>query len=165
MSDIQPFKIDVPQAVLDDQKERLERTRWPDEAEGAGWAHGTDLAYMRKLVEYWKTGYDWRKHEKALNTLSHYRTTLDGLGLHFVHERGLQPDSTPLLLLHGWPDSLRQALRTWLGKRALRKKPSRHSTSWPPPFPGSGFRTPRPCPSRPWPINTPTRCRPSISPT
>jgi pimeloyl-ACP methyl ester carboxylesterase len=105
MQDVKPFKIEVPQAVLDDLKDRLAKTRWPAEAEGAGWRFGTNAAYMRKLVEYWRTGYDWRKHEQDLNTLSHFRAAVDGVGLHFIHERGQGPDAAPLLLLHGWPDS------------------------------------------------------------
>lgn len=100
-----PFTIDIPQTTLDDLQERLARTRWPDEAPGAGWSMGTSLAYLRELTAYWQDGYDWRKHEAALNEVPQFKTELDGLELHFVHVRGKGPNPTPLLLTHGWPDS------------------------------------------------------------
>jgi pimeloyl-ACP methyl ester carboxylesterase len=102
---IQPFHIAIPQETIDDLRERLARTRWPDEAEGAGWSYGTNLGYMQQLVHYWQHDYDWRKHEASLNTLSHFKAEVDGIGIHFIHERGKGPNPTPLLLLHGWPDS------------------------------------------------------------
>jgi pimeloyl-ACP methyl ester carboxylesterase len=102
---IQPFHIAIPQETIDDLRERLARTRWPDEAEGAGWSYGTNLGYMQQLVHYWQHDYDWRKHEAYLNTLSHFKAEVDGIGIHFIHERGKGPNPTPLLLLHGWPDS------------------------------------------------------------
>jgi epoxide hydrolase len=102
---VQPFSINIPQAVLDDLRNRLARTRWPDEAEGAGWDYGTNLGYMKKLVDYWQNQYDWRKHETALNKFNHFKAEVDGVNLHFIHERGKGPNPTPILLLHGWPDS------------------------------------------------------------
>ena len=102
---IQPFQIAIPQATLDELCARLANTRWPDEAEGAGWNYGTNLEYMKELVEYWQNEYDWRKYEAELNTLAHFKTEVDGIGVHFIHEKGKGPNPTPLLLLHGWPDS------------------------------------------------------------
>jgi len=102
---IQSFKIAIPQATLDDLRERLARTRWPDEVEGAGWEYGTNLQYMKELADYWQDTYDWRKHEAELNTFAHFKAEVDGVGIHFIHERGKGPNPTPLLLLHGWPDS------------------------------------------------------------
>jgi pimeloyl-ACP methyl ester carboxylesterase len=102
---IQPFTISVPQTTLDDLHVRLTRTRWPDEVEGAGWDYGTSMEYMRELAEYWQNTYDWRKHEARLNTLAQFKTEVDGVNIHFIYERGKGPDPTPLLLLHGWPDS------------------------------------------------------------
>jgi pimeloyl-ACP methyl ester carboxylesterase len=102
---IQSFKIAIPQATLDDLHERLARTRWPDEVEGAGWDYGTPLGYMKELVDYWQNTYDWRKQEAALNTFAHFKAEVDGVGIHFIHERGKGPNSTPLLLIHGFPDS------------------------------------------------------------
>ena len=102
---MEPFRIDVPTAVLDDLCDRLRRTRWPDEIEGPGWADGTDLEYLRKLVAYWTEGFDWRAQEARLNRLAQFRTEIDGLGIHFVHERGRGEGALPLLLTHGWPDA------------------------------------------------------------
>jgi pimeloyl-ACP methyl ester carboxylesterase len=102
---VQPFRIDIPQSVLDDLQRRLARTRWTAEVEGVGWDYGTKFSVMKELVEYWQHGYDWRKQEAALNTFAHFRTEIDGTGIHFIHERGRGPNPIPLLLTHGWPDS------------------------------------------------------------
>ncbi len=102
---IQPFKINIPQATLDDLRERLSRTRWPDEVEGAGWDYGTNLDYLKSLVDYWQHGFDWRAQEAKLNQFAQFRARVDGLGIHFIHERGKGPDPRPLILTHGWPDS------------------------------------------------------------
>src|SRR5438270_6731987 len=102
---IQHFQVNIPQATLDDLHERLARTRWLDEVEGAGWDYGTNLGYMKELAAYWQHQYDWRKHEAELNTFAHFKADVDGLGIHFIHERGKGPNPTPLLLLHGFPDS------------------------------------------------------------
>lgn len=106
-----PFRIDVPQAVLDDLSQRLALTRFPDAIVGAGWAYGTDPDYLRTLVEYWHLSYDWRAAEASLNALAQLRHHVDGLGLHVVHERSASPDATPLLLLHGWPSTFVQMER------------------------------------------------------
>ncbi|WP_292406884.1 MULTISPECIES: epoxide hydrolase family protein [unclassified Methanoculleus] len=100
---IEPFTIAVLQAVLDDLARRLARTRWPDD--GAGWAYGTNLGYMKDLVDYWEHSYNWRRPEAYLNRFAQFRAEIDGIGVHFIHERGRGPDPTPVLLLHGWPDS------------------------------------------------------------
>jgi microsomal epoxide hydrolase len=102
---IQPFKIAIPQATLDDLRERLARTRWTDEVEGSGWTYGVNLGYMKELANYWQHTYDWRKHEVALNTFAQFKAEVDGVGIHFIHERGKGPNPTPLLLIHGFPDS------------------------------------------------------------
>ena len=101
---VQPFKIDVAQDVLDDLRERLADTRWPDEIEGAGWAYGTNLGFMKALAKAWQD-FDWRAQEASLNQLPHFITEIDGLKIHFIHVRGGGPNPTPLLLTHGWPDS------------------------------------------------------------
>src|SRR5689334_16203271 len=100
-----PFVINIPQAVLDDLRERLGRTRWTDDVAGAGWGYGVDLAYLKELAEYWRTRYDWRVHEAALNRLPQFTAEVDGVRVHFVHLRGTGPNPQPLLLTHGWPDS------------------------------------------------------------
>ncbi|NEA22049.1 epoxide hydrolase family protein [Actinomadura bangladeshensis] len=107
---IKPFRIDVPQADLDDLAERLGRTRWPNEVDGAGWDYGFPLARARELAEYWRTGYDWRKHEARLNELPHFTTEIDGQNIHFVHVRSAKPDALALVLTHGWPGSFLEFL-------------------------------------------------------
>jgi len=107
---LEPFTVRIPQEILDDLRDRLARTRWPDEVEGAGWDYGANLDYMRELVGYWKDRFDWRAQERAMNRFSHHRARLDGFGLHFIRERGRGADSLPLLLLHGWPASFLQML-------------------------------------------------------
>ncbi|HEX6483110.1 MAG TPA: epoxide hydrolase [Ktedonobacteraceae bacterium] len=102
---IQPFTIAVPQTTLDDLHERLARTRWPDEAENTGWNYGTNLNYLQELVNYWQHSYDWRAQEAKLNQFAQFRAQFDGHNIHFIHVRGKGPKPTPLLLLHGYPDS------------------------------------------------------------
>jgi pimeloyl-ACP methyl ester carboxylesterase len=102
---VKPFKIDVPQDVLDDLQERLADTRWPDEVEGAGWSYGTNLSYMKALVDYWQHKFDWRKQEAELNQLPQFMVEIDGINIHFIHVRSKNANAKPLLLTHGWPDS------------------------------------------------------------
>lgn len=101
----QPFTIAVAQELLDDLQRRLAYTRWPDQVAGAGWDYGTNLEYLKELVAYWRHTFDWRAQEAQLNRLAQFRAELDGVGVHFVHERGVGPNPLPLMLLHGWPDS------------------------------------------------------------
>ena len=98
---IQPFTIAVDDEVLTDLRDRIARTRWPDSVAGAGWAYGADPAYLRELVTDWGTAFDWRARERELNRLAHFRADVDGLGVHFVHERGRGPRPMPLILTHG----------------------------------------------------------------
>ena len=100
---IEPFTIDIPDDVLADLKERLARTRMPDEPEGVGWQLGMNQAYLRQLVDYWRDEFDWRAQERRLNRLEQFKTTIDGLDIHFVHRRSAEPDAFPLILTHGWP--------------------------------------------------------------
>jgi pimeloyl-ACP methyl ester carboxylesterase len=102
---IEPFRIAVPEEVLRDLRERIARTRWPDEIRGSGWEHGTSLHYLRDLLDYWAHGFDWRAQETFLNSFHHFRVVVEGQGLHFLHERGRGPAPLPLLLPHGWPSS------------------------------------------------------------
>ena len=104
-SQVKRYAIKFPQSALDDLKGRLERTRWPDEAPDTGWTMGTNLAYMKDLTDYWQKKYDWRKHETELNQLNHFTADVNGIKIHFIHERGKSANPTPILLLHGWPDS------------------------------------------------------------
>ena len=103
---IRPYRISVPQADLDDLRERLARTRWARDLPGAGWERGVPTGYLRELADYWAKEYDWRAHEAALNAHAQFITTIDGASVQFLHLRSAQPDATPLLLLHGWPGSI-----------------------------------------------------------
>lgn len=104
----QRFQVQVPQAVLEDLKERLRRTRWTDEVRGAGWEYGTNSAYLKALMSYWQNGFDWRKQEQAINRFAQFRAAIDGLNVHFIHERSKTKNAMPILLLHGWPSSFYQ---------------------------------------------------------
>src|SRR5713226_6117533 len=106
----EPFRIAVPDAVLADLRERLARTRFPDEIPGSGWTYGTNLAYLRELVAYWRERYDWRAAEARLNALPQFRARVGGLGIHFVHVRGTGPAPLPLVITHGWPGSVAEFL-------------------------------------------------------
>lgn len=104
---IEEFRIDIAEAVLDDLKERLARTRWTADFANDGWTYGADAAYVRELAEYWRDGYDWRARETMMNAFPQFRTTIDGLPIHFIHVRGKGrsggPAPRPLILNHGWP--------------------------------------------------------------
>jgi epoxide hydrolase len=103
---IEPFRIDVDDAVLDDLRRRLENARLPDEIDDTGWEYGIPMGYLRELVQYWRSAYDWRAAEVRLNALSHFRTEIDGQPIHFVHARSPHADALPVLLTHGWPGSI-----------------------------------------------------------
>lgn len=103
---IQPFYLDVPQAQLDDLRDRLARTRWPDRETVDDTSQGPPLDKVRALAAHWQNGYDWRRCEAMLNGFGQYRTEIDGLGIHFLHVRSPELDALPLLMTHGWPGSV-----------------------------------------------------------
>ncbi|MBF6328136.1 epoxide hydrolase family protein [Nocardia transvalensis] len=103
MSNFEPFRIDIPQHDLDDLAARLAATRWPAELPDVGWSYGIPTGYLRGLADYWRTGYDWRRHERALNAYPQFMTEVDGQRLHFAHIRSAEPQARPLVLVHGWP--------------------------------------------------------------
>lgn len=103
MSEIEQFEIHVPESVLTDLDLRLANVRWPADLANDDWSYGTNGDYLRSLVEYWRDGYDWRRREVAMNRFAHFRTTIDDVPIHFVHERGRGPNPVPLVLSHGWP--------------------------------------------------------------
>lgn len=105
-SGLRPFRIDIPQHDLDDLHDRLDRTRWPDELPGVGWAYGVPSDYLRELVGYWRHEYDWRAAEARLNEWPQFTTEIDGAQVHFAHIRSPEPDATPLIVTHGWPGSI-----------------------------------------------------------
>jgi len=99
------FHIQVDEKVLEDLKARLDHTRWPNPWAGDAWEGGTDLEALRGLANHWRTRFDWRVQEAALNRLAQYRCKIGGIDVHFVHERGVGPEPLPIILTHGWPDS------------------------------------------------------------
>jgi pimeloyl-ACP methyl ester carboxylesterase len=103
---VKPFQLEVPDAALADLRERLARTRWPDEPPGPPWKTGASLTYMKQLVPYWASGFDWRAQEARINAFRQYTVPIDGIDLHFIHEEAKRADAIPLLLLHGWPGSI-----------------------------------------------------------
>src|SRR5919107_203576 len=106
----QAFSLYIPDAAIADLRQRLSHTRFPDQSPGEPWAYGTDLAYMRSLVEHWRDRFDWRAQEARLNALPQYKVRLQGVDLQFLHVPGNGPDPHPLLLSHGWPGSVLEFL-------------------------------------------------------
>ena len=106
-----PFRIDIPDADLDDLRDRLARTRWPAQLPGDGWSRGVPVGPLRELVDYWRGGFDWRAREAELNAFPQFTTAIDGLDVHFLHVRSARPDALPLLLTHGWPASFVEFVR------------------------------------------------------
>ena len=105
-----PYTLHIPDPALADLRERLAHTRFPDQTPGEPWVHGTDLAWLRELVAYWRDDFDWRAEEAKLNAFPQYRVALHGIDLHFLHVPGQGPTPRPLLLLHGWPGSVLEFL-------------------------------------------------------
>ncbi|MCB1664859.1 MAG: epoxide hydrolase [Pseudomonadales bacterium] len=102
---ITPFEIHVPDADIQDLKERLARARLPAQIPGTGWEYGTNAEYLKELVDYWRTEYDWRAQERELNRFDQFKTSIDGVPIHFIHQRSSNPDAMPLMITHGWPGS------------------------------------------------------------
>jgi pimeloyl-ACP methyl ester carboxylesterase len=122
---IVPFKVQVPNSVLSDLKQRLAQARFPDELSGAGWNYGADLSYIRQLTAYWRDRYDWRAEERRLNDLPQFKTKIDGLDIHFVHWRSSVPGAMPLVMIHGWPGSFLEFVKI----SDLLVNPARHGGS------------------------------------
>ncbi|MFF5207168.1 epoxide hydrolase family protein [Streptosporangium sp. NPDC000396] len=142
---MQPFRIEIPQADLDDLRRRIADTRWPDELPGVGWDRGVPCGYLKELAEYWQTEYDWRAAEARLNRYPQFVTEIDGADVHFLHVRSPEPDATPLLLTHGWPGSVAEFLDV-IGPlsdpRAHGGDPADAFHLVIPSIPGYGFSTP-----------------------
>nr|MDT0656778.1 epoxide hydrolase [Micromonospora sp. DSM 115978] len=137
-----PYRIDVPQADLDDLRDRLARTRWPRQLPGDGWDRGVPVGALRELVEYWRTGYDWRAHEARLNEFPQFVTEIDGQEIHFMHVRSPEPDALPLILTHGWPNSIvefAELLGPLTDPRSHGGDPARAFHAVVPSVPGFGF--------------------------
>jgi microsomal epoxide hydrolase len=106
-----PFTIDVPDAALEDIRARVASFPWHEMPIDGGWDYGANLDYMRELCTYWVEAYDWRVQEAALNTFDHFKAPVDGIDIHYIHERGSGPDPMPLILSHGWPGSVEEFSR------------------------------------------------------
>ena len=106
-----PFKINFSQSIIDDLKNRIANTRWSYEIENSNWEYGTDKSYLKELCDYWQNKFDWKKQEAFLNSFSHFKSTVDDVGLHYIHQKGEGKTSIPLLLIHGWPDSFIRFLK------------------------------------------------------
>jgi epoxide hydrolase len=106
MSAVSPFRIAVPDAVLNDLKSRLRDTRWPEAELVGDWSQGAPLKWIRDICGYWAEQYDWRKREAALNRFAQFTTDIDGLDIHFIHARSPHPQAMPLIITHGWPGSV-----------------------------------------------------------
>jgi pimeloyl-ACP methyl ester carboxylesterase len=108
--EVEPFAIAIGDEVLEDLRARIRAARWPEPAPGERWGQGTDLEYLQEVLAYWADGFDWRARERELNELSHFRADVDGVRIHFVHERARGGDGIPLILTHGWPSSFLELL-------------------------------------------------------
>jgi epoxide hydrolase len=108
---IRPFKIDIPETKLEDLRDRIARTRWPEELPNTDWEYGVPVAYLKGLAEYWRTSFDWRAQEARLNGYSQFTTSIDGQNVHFLHVRSPEVGALPLVLTHGWPGSVAEFLR------------------------------------------------------
>jgi pimeloyl-ACP methyl ester carboxylesterase len=104
------FRVEVPQAELDDLRRRIDDIRWPKGLPEVGWDRGVPMAYLKDLVAYWRTGYDWRAAEAQLNSFPQFTTNIDGANVYFMHVRSPEPDALPMLITHGWPGSVAEFL-------------------------------------------------------
>ncbi|MEV0379300.1 epoxide hydrolase family protein [Nonomuraea sp. NPDC050643] len=141
---IKPFRIEIPQADLDDLRTRLTGTRWPRRLPGAEWSRGVPVSYLRDLVAYWADGYDWRAFEARFNEFPQFTTEIDGQVVHFFHVRSAKEDALPLIITHSWPNSIAE-FADLLGPL------SEHFHVVAPSLPGFGFSAfPEPADERPW---------------
>ncbi|WP_246301929.1 epoxide hydrolase family protein [Granulicella arctica] len=108
---LEPFAIPFSKSAVDDLRDRLARTRWPDEIPGTAWEYGFDLAFLKDICDYWRHQFDWKAQVEKLSSFHHYRYTPNTAGIHFIHERGKGPAPIPLILTHGWPGSFLEMLR------------------------------------------------------
>ena len=109
---VQSFRIQVPSSTLRDLRRRLEFTRWPDEILDSGWDYGTNLAYLKELVEYWRKDFNWKAQERLLNSFPQFKANVNGLGIHFIHQKGKGPKPLPLIFFHSWPGSFSRCIRS-----------------------------------------------------
>ncbi len=111
MTDVRPFSIEIPDRELEDLRQRLALTRLPEKETPSDWSQGVPLAYMREIVDYWQSDYDWRRGEAGINRFPQFITELDGLDVHFVHVKSPESNALPLVMTHGWPGSIVEFLK------------------------------------------------------
>jgi len=142
---IQPFTIDVPQSVVDDLRDRLLKTRWPEDFGNDDWKYGTPTSYLRSLVKFWIEAYDWRAPEREMNEFSHFRAEVDGVPIHFIREPGKGPAPIPIIVSHGWPWTfwdMRHVIRPLADPAAFGGDPADAFDVVVPSLPGFAFSTP-----------------------
>jgi pimeloyl-ACP methyl ester carboxylesterase len=139
-SDIPPFRIDIPQADVDDLHHRLANARWPGELPGVGWTRGVPLGYLEELAGYWRTQYNWRAQEATLNRYPQFTTEIDGQRIHLLHVESDRPDATPLLITHGYPSSVAEFVQLIAPLIDPDDGPAFHVVA--PSLPGYAFSTP-----------------------
>jgi len=146
MSDcIEPFEVSVPDDVLDDLSRRLELARFPHDIANDDWSYGVNLEYLKEIVEYWRSSYDWRAQEREINSFAHYRTEIDGIPIHFIREPGKGPNPIPIVLSHGWPWTfwdMKDVIRPLADPAAHGGDPEDAFEVIVPSLPGFGFSTP-----------------------
>jgi pimeloyl-ACP methyl ester carboxylesterase len=108
---VHPFSITIDPTILDDLRHRLQNARWTNGVNNDTWETGTNAAYLKELCHYWASDFDWQKNESFLNSFSHFKTSIDGTGIHFIHAKGKGANAIPLLLIHGYPDSFVRFLK------------------------------------------------------
>jgi pimeloyl-ACP methyl ester carboxylesterase len=150
---IRPFHVEIPEEDLDDLRQRVAATRWPDPETVPDQSQGVQLAGIQDLARYWGTDYDWRKAEAKLNALPQFVTTIDDLDIHFIHVRSAHPDAMPVIITHGWPGSVLELLKvigplTDPPAYGGRAEDAQKTTDIPVPvgvtvFPGELYRAPR----------------------
>jgi epoxide hydrolase len=111
MSDVRPFRFEIPDSALNELKRRLAETRWPERETPKDWSQGVPLAYTQEVCEYWRTRYDWRRCEARLNALPEFITTIDGVDIQFIHLRSKHEHALPMIVTHGWPGSVIEFLK------------------------------------------------------
>ena len=141
----EPFTVAIPDETLRDLKERLKRTRFAADFANDGWQYGTNLDYLKRLVEYWIDGYDWRRAEREINSFHHYTTRIEGIPIHFIHEPGKGPRPIPIIMSHGWPWTFydfHKVIRPLADPAAFGGDPADAFDVVVPSLPGYGFSTP-----------------------
>jgi pimeloyl-ACP methyl ester carboxylesterase len=141
----EPFAISIPETTISDLRDRLARTRFPRDFGNPNWEYGTNLAYLKELINYWLDRYDWRRVEREINSFKNYRTEIDGIPIHFIHEPGKGPKPIPLILSHGWPWTFwdfHKVIRPLSDPKSHGGDPADAFDVVVPSLPGYGFSTP-----------------------